>query len=118
MATGSDRKGHITQKGWKGVRIRNRKLRNIRPSGAFWLEVTLWNVNRSDRWSRDPFVVPLGVRNIRSSGAFWTEITWPHIGLPLENAWPEVPLGCSLGRPRLSFSSPGFLPLSRHFILI
>jgi hypothetical protein len=39
--------------------------------------------------------------------------------LPLEITWSEVPLGCSLGRPRpitLSFSSPftGYLPLSRH----
>jgi hypothetical protein len=30
------------------VRMRNLKLRNIRPSGAFWPEVTLWNVTRSD----------------------------------------------------------------------
>jgi hypothetical protein len=29
--------GHVTQKGfpWKGVRMHNRKLRNIRPSGSF-----------------------------------------------------------------------------------
>ena len=40
-----------------GVRMRNRKLRNIRPSGAFWLEVTLWNVTRSDRRSRDPVLL-------------------------------------------------------------
>jgi hypothetical protein len=38
-------------------------------------------------------------------------------------AWSEVPLGCSLGRPRLSLStrtSPftGYLPLSRHFIFM
>jgi len=31
-------------KGWKGVRMRNQKLRNIRPSGAFSLEVTSSNV--------------------------------------------------------------------------
>ena len=33
MATGSD----VTPKGfhWKGARMRNRKLRNIRPSSAF-----------------------------------------------------------------------------------
>jgi hypothetical protein len=32
------------------------------PSGAFWLEVTLWNVTRSDLRSRHPFGVPLGAR--------------------------------------------------------
>ena len=42
-----------------GVHIHNRKLRNIRPSGAFWPEVTLWNVTRSDR--RSPELVPLCV---------------------------------------------------------
>jgi hypothetical protein len=26
------------------------------------------------------------------------------------------PLGCSLGRPRLSLSSPGYLPVSRHLL--
>jgi hypothetical protein len=31
-----------------GVRLRNRKLHNILPSGAFSPEVTLWNVTRSD----------------------------------------------------------------------
>jgi hypothetical protein len=38
--------------------------------------------------------------------------------VPLEVTWPDVPLWCSLGRPRLSFSSPSYLPLSRHFIFI
>jgi len=49
--------GHVTPKGgWKGVRMRNRKLRNIRPCGAFWPEVTLWNVTRSDiTWPRRGF---------------------------------------------------------------
>jgi hypothetical protein len=30
--------GNVTPKEfpWKGVRMQNRKLRNIRPSGAFW----------------------------------------------------------------------------------
>ena len=32
------------------------------------------------------------------------------------DAQPEVPLKCSLGRLRLSFSIPGYLSLSRHFI--
>jgi hypothetical protein len=53
------------------------------------------------------------------------EVTWPlrvSLGVhmrnrKLRNIWPsgvfslEVPLGCSLGRPRLSLSSPGYLPL-------
>jgi hypothetical protein len=43
--------------------------------------------------------------------------------LELEVTWSEVPLGCSLGRPRpitLSFSRPftGYVPLSRHFIFM
>ena len=38
MATGSD----LTPKGvpWKGARMRNQKLRNIRSSGAFSAEMT------------------------------------------------------------------------------
>jgi hypothetical protein len=44
------------------VRMRNRKFRNIRPSGGFWPEVTLWSVTRSDQRSRDPFGIPLGAR--------------------------------------------------------
>ena len=38
--------------------------------------------------------------------------------LKLCNIRSEVPLGCSLGRPRLSFPTPftGYLPLSRHFL--
>jgi hypothetical protein len=62
MAIESD----VTPKGVPlGVRMHNRKLRNIRPSGLF---------NR------------------------------------------KCPKGCSLGRLRLSFSSPGYLPIPRHFI--
>ena len=38
------------------------------------------------------------------SGAFWPEVTSSPIGLPLEVG------ECSLGRPRLSLSSPGYLP--------
>ena len=39
-------KGHVNPSGlpWNDVRMRNRKLCNIRLSGAFWPEVTLWNV--------------------------------------------------------------------------
>jgi hypothetical protein len=48
--------GHVISKGWNGVRMRNRKL------WAFWPEVTIWNVTRSDRRLRDPFLVLLGVR--------------------------------------------------------
>ena len=45
---------------------------------------------------------------------------WGHqsslVWLPLEVMCLEMPLGCSLGRPSLSFSTPftGYLPLSRH----
>ena len=63
------------------VRMCNRKLRNILPSGTFWPEVTLWNVTRSDQRSRDPFGVPLGahmrnqkLRNYSPSGAFSPEV--------------------------------------------
>jgi hypothetical protein len=45
-----------------GVHMRIRKLWNVLPSGAFWPEVTLWNVTRSDCMSREPFGVPLGAR--------------------------------------------------------
>jgi hypothetical protein len=40
MATVSDRRSRDPL----DVRMRKRKLRNIRPSGAFWPEVTLWSV--------------------------------------------------------------------------
>ena len=37
--------GHVTPFGVPlSVRMRNRKFRNIRTSGTFWPEVTLWNV--------------------------------------------------------------------------
>ena len=54
----------------RGVSMRNRKLPNLRPSGAFWPKMTSSDVTRR---------------------------------VPLEgsaHAWLEVPLGCSLGRPR------------------
>ena len=40
--------GNVTPKGipWMGERMHNRKLRNIRLSGAFWPEMTLSNVTR------------------------------------------------------------------------
>jgi hypothetical protein len=81
MATGCD----VTPKGVPlGVHMHNRKLRNIRPSGAFWPEVTLWDVTRSDRRSRDPQRVFPGwgarmnnrkLHNIRPSGDFPLEVT-------------------------------------------
>jgi hypothetical protein len=42
MATGSDRRSRDPEGGWgwKGFRMRNRKLRIIRPSGAFSPEMT------------------------------------------------------------------------------
>ena len=42
MATGSDQRSRDPFEVPLGMR--NRKLCNIRPSGAFWPEVTLWNV--------------------------------------------------------------------------
>jgi hypothetical protein len=71
MATGSD----VTPKGfhWKGARMRNRKLRNIRPSSAFWPEMTSSNVTR------------------RASPGKYASV----------HACSEVPLGYSLGRPCL-----------------
>jgi hypothetical protein len=101
--------------GW-GARMPNRKLHNVRSNGAFWPEVTLWNITRSDRRSRDPEGGSLGwgarmrnrkLRNIRLIGPFHR----------------KCPLRCSLGRPRpvssmATGTSPftGYLPLSRHFI--
>ena len=43
-------KGHVTPNGfpWKGARMRNRKLRNICPIGAFSPEITSSNVSRRD----------------------------------------------------------------------
>ena len=88
MATGSDQRSRDPCGVPLGVRMRNRKLGNIRPSGAFWPEVTLWNVT--------------------PSGFPWVRCA---------HAWSEVPLRCSLGRPCLSYSSPyHYLPLSRNFI--
>jgi hypothetical protein len=49
MATGNDvTEGYVTQKGfpWKSARMCNRKLRNIRPSGAFSPEMTSSNITR------------------------------------------------------------------------
>ena len=72
---------------------------------------------RSDRMSRDPFGIPLGVRmcnrklsNIHPSGAFWPEVTspWQKVirrgWMGCAYAWSEVPLGCSLRCPRPIFS--------------
>ena len=79
-----------------GVHMRNRKLRNIRPSGVLLTGSDV--ITRSDRrglgW-KDARMRNRKLRNIWPSGVFS----------------PEVPLGCSLGRPRLSLSSPGYLPL-------
>jgi hypothetical protein len=92
-----------------GARIRNRKLRNIRPSGAFSLEVTPSNVTRRASPGTGSWGCGKGVRirnwklcNIHPSGHFHR----------------KCPFGCSLGGPRLSFSRPGYLALPRHFIFI
>jgi hypothetical protein len=81
-ATGSD----VTPNGVPlRVRMRNRKLRNIRPSGAF---------DQNWRYKTSPVVTegaPLvfrmrnrKLRNIHPSVAFWPEVTSSPIGLPLE----------------------------------
>jgi hypothetical protein len=49
MATGGDQRSRDPEGGPLCVRRRNRKLRNIHPSGAFRPEVTLCNVTYSDR---------------------------------------------------------------------
>jgi hypothetical protein len=103
--------GHVTPLGVPlCVRMCNRKLRNIRPSGAFWPEIT------SDRSSRNPCGVPLGVRmrnrklrNIRPNMTFSLEVTSSNV---TGRASPGTrSLGCSLWRPCLSLSSLGYVPL-------
>jgi hypothetical protein len=81
-ATGS----HVTLKGIPlCVRTRNWKLCYIRPSGAFWPEVTLWNVTRSDR------------RYVIMNGLPWSAIVesfhrkWRHPHRASPGRW-----GCSL----------------------
>jgi hypothetical protein len=81
--------------------MRNRNLCNIRPSGAFWPEMTS----------------SVGIR-MEGCGARMRN-------LKLRNMQSEVPLWCSLGRPRpisnmATGTSPftGYLPISRHFIFI
>ena len=67
-----------------GVSMRNRKLRNIRPSGAFWPEVTSSPVvteGHPKGW-KGVHMYNRKLRNIRPSGAFWSEITSSPIGLP------------------------------------
>jgi hypothetical protein len=106
----------IPLKGWD-VRMCNRKLRNIRPSGPFhwkWRhQGSLANVGCSHA---QPEVG--GFSLLESFDRKWRHQTSP-VGLPLEVTWPEVSLGCSLGHLviTLSISSPftGYLPLSRHF---
>jgi hypothetical protein len=49
MATGSDRRSRDCQWVPLGVRMATRQLRNICPSGAFWPEVTLWNIKVTRR---------------------------------------------------------------------
>jgi hypothetical protein len=95
------------------------------PSGAFSPEMTTSSDTRSDRRSRDPEEGWKGVRmrnqklhNIHPSGDFSSEMTSSTGGLPLDFSYIS-PCGCSLGRPRLSFSSPftGYLPLSQPFFM-
>ena len=69
------------------------------------VQVHLYHGYRKWRSSRDPFGVPLGVRMCNCC-------TISALVGPFHR---KCPLGCSLGRPRLSFSSSGYLPLPRHF---
>jgi hypothetical protein len=72
--------------GGRGVRMRNRKLHNIRPSGALWPEMT------------SPVGFPWKI---------WERACATGIAI-----------GCSLGRPRLSFSSLGYLPVLFSYNII
>jgi hypothetical protein len=132
--TGSD-VGHVT---WSDVshmtrsdpvrkyvlRMCNRKLRNIRPSRAFWPEVT----KARDRKRLCPEVVLTGSRFcacpafsrvfflvVVSWVRIWPKVTWPLSGFPWVYATGscatsvvteghvtplEVSMGCSLRRPR------------------
>jgi hypothetical protein len=57
----------------RGVHMLNRKLHNMHPIGAFWPEVTLWNVTHSDRrgsFGWDACMHNRKLRNIHPSGAF------------------------------------------------
>jgi hypothetical protein len=86
--------GHGTPEGvpWKGVRMRNQKLRNICPSGAFSSEMTSSNVTRRD----SP-----GSRVIGSG---------PGCSLGHPRPINSMATGTS--------PFTGYLPLSRHFIFI
>ena len=79
--------GHVTLRFSLCVRMHNLKLHNIYPTGAFLPEVTLW---MSSEW------VVEGV-------CACTTVISALVG-PFHR---KYPLGCSLGRPHLSFSSPG-----------
>ena len=87
---------------WWGVPMRNRKLRNIRLKEAFLPAVTSSNITSPQRG----FPWKGGVRE-SSTGRCAIFDQASTVGLPLELkvTWMEVPLGCSLGRPRLSLSA-------------
>jgi hypothetical protein len=104
----------------RGVHMLNRKLHNMHPIGAFWPEVTLWNVTHSDRrgsFGWDACMHNRKLRNIHPSGAFSPEMASP-VGPPLEVTW--VPLWCSLRRlrPIYCFLSLSLVicPFPHHFI--
>jgi hypothetical protein len=66
MATGCDVPEGVP---WKGAHMRNRKLRNIRPSGAFWPEMTSSNVTNRPSPGTGSHVSALGVLS-RTSASY------------------------------------------------
>jgi hypothetical protein len=72
-------KHHVTPKGipWKCARMRNRKLRNIRPSGAFSPKVTSSNVTRRASPGTGSHVIgsALGVLSRTSASMIVYELT-------------------------------------------
>jgi hypothetical protein len=97
---------------------------------AFFLtRVAVQNVSLRYRKSRDPEGGSLGCAHAQPEVVqyppYWGLLTGNDVTRRTSpgkygsvQVRPGVPLGCSLGRPRLSFSSPGYLPLSHHFIFI
>ena len=137
MATGC----HLTPNGFpcKSARMHNQKLRNIRPSGDFWPQMTSRDQNvplRMTDMATGCDVTPKGfscknvcmcnwkLRNIRPSGAFWSEMTscYP-VGLTLEHMQMRdqkcLRVLSRMSASNWSFSSPftGYLPISPPFYL-
>ena len=100
MATGSDQRPRDPFGVPLGVRIHNRKLRNIDLVGPFdWK----WRYETSPRSDR---------RSLEGCGRVCACATGScAISALVGSFHRKCILGCSLRRPRLSLSSPGYLPL-------